>query len=366
MSERVRFTFEGRPLWGVAGQSLGAALHAAGIRVLSTSARYHRPRGLHCVAGTCPSCSVRVDGLPGVAACTVPLRGGEVVERDRRGPSPGPLLDRLSALAPAGFAYALFPGSPRLWRRAERVLARLAGAGRLPDPQAAAGAGGFELRRADVVVVGGGAEGLGAAAGQARAGHRVLLVERDRELGGRLLAEPGGRGRALALEARAREAGAELLTAATAIGWYDEGLLGVVTRDGLLAVEPSGVVLATGSHELSLPFEDGDRPGILLAGGAQRLLVRDGVPCGRNVLVAARGARGEALATLLRAAGARVSVVDLATTTLERAHGNRAVTGVTVRDPSGSRRIRCDAVCIAAGTRPADELALQLPPGLAL
>ena len=46
------------PCAGIAGQSIGAALHAAGIRVLSTSAKYHRPRGLYCVAGACPSCSV--------------------------------------------------------------------------------------------------------------------------------------------------------------------------------------------------------------------------------------------------------------------------------------------------------------------
>lgn len=364
MNEVVRFTFDGRTVRGIAGQSIGAALHAAGIRVLSTSAKYHRPRGLYCIAGACPSCSVRVDGIPGVSACATPLRGGEVVERDRRGPSPGPLLDRASRLAPAGFAYERLARSPGLWRRAERVLARLAGAGRLPEPGAARPAGGFETRRAGVVVVGGGTRGLTAAALHARAGRQVLLVERDHELGGWLLAEPGGRNRAAELEGEARGAGVELLTGATAIGWYDEGLLGVVTRDGLLAVEPGRVVLATGSYELGLPFEDGDRPGVFLAAGAQRLLVRDGVLCGRDVVIASAEPYGTEVAALLARAGARVATVDLATATLERAHGRHTVSGVTVRDAAGARRLRCDAVCIAAGRRPADELARQLPPDL--
>jgi hypothetical protein len=38
VSERVTFSFEGRRVHGVAGQSIGAALHALGVRVLGTTA----------------------------------------------------------------------------------------------------------------------------------------------------------------------------------------------------------------------------------------------------------------------------------------------------------------------------------------
>jgi sarcosine oxidase subunit alpha len=362
MTDRVPFTFEGRRLTGVAGQSLGAALHSAGVRVLSTSAKYRRPRGLYCVAGACPSCAVRVNGLPGVTACTTPLSGGELVERDRRGLDPGVTFDRLSRLAPAGFYYERFAGTPWLWRGAERVLARLAASGRLPDPKALEAVGGFEVRRVDVAVVGGGRTGLEAAASAARDGSSVLLVERDREPGGWLLCEPGGRARADALVGAARAAGVELRVEATAIGWYDEGLLGVTSPAGLLAVEPGRVVLATGTYERGLPFEDGDRPGVFLAGGAQRLLVRDGVLCGRSVLVATGEEYGEVVAGLLHDAGARVELLDLAAGELLRAHGRRRVEAATVRTAGRTRRVRCDAICLAVGRRPADELALQLLP----
>ncbi|MDQ4081643.1 MAG: (2Fe-2S)-binding protein, partial [Actinomycetota bacterium] len=157
-AERVAFTFEGRTLTGIAGRSLGAALHAAGVRVLSRSQKYRRPRGLYCVARACPSCALRVDGLPGVPACVTPLRGGEIVERDRRGLKASGVLDRLSRLTPAGFYYERLARAPRLWRLAERVLARLAAVGRLPDGMAAArlADADFEHRVVDVAVVGGG------------------------------------------------------------------------------------------------------------------------------------------------------------------------------------------------------------------
>src|SRR5579863_5105106 len=83
----VSFTFEGRTVSGFAGEPIAAALHASGVTVLSRSFKYRRPRGLHCMSGSCPNCSMRVDGLPGVMTCEEPLRGGERVERERGWPT---------------------------------------------------------------------------------------------------------------------------------------------------------------------------------------------------------------------------------------------------------------------------------------
>lgn len=378
-AERVVFTFAGRPVAGTAGQSIGAALHAAGLRVLSASLKYRRPRGLYCVAGACPNCGVRVDGVPGVVACTTPLRGGEAVERDRGGLALAPMLERLSPLTPAGFYYERLARSPRLWRRAERLLARLAGGARLPNARASGSLSNarFEHRRVDVAVVGGGAAGLSAAGEAARRGAGVVLVEQDDVLGGWLLSRPGGKNEASRLGDAARGAGAELLVGACAFGWYEEGLLAVATADGLLALEPQRLVLATGTYERGLPFADGDRPGVVLAAGAQRLLVRDGVLVGRNVVVVTDEAYGHAFAALVADAGARVTVVDRrprdvaradagddrnpphAETHVAAAHGRRAVEAVSLRGPAGAFRIACDAVCLAVGRRPADELLAQ-------
>jgi sarcosine oxidase subunit alpha len=351
--ERVTFSFEGRRVHGVAGQSIGAALHALGVRVLGTSAKYRRPRGLRCVAGACPCCAVRVDGLPGIAACVTPLAGGEVVEREHRA-HPWFPADRLSRLAPAGFYYAPGAGRPALWRRAEPQLARLAGLAAPPDP-GAAGIGAYAEREVDVLVVGAGERGLRAAREHAAAGRRVLVVDRDHEAGGRLLQTPGGDAEARPLADAARSAGAELLLRATALGEFDEGAVGVVHAGGLIAVRSAELVLATGSYDRELALPDGDRPGVLLAGGAQRLLVRDGVRPGKAPVIVERDGHGSEIAALLADAGVRIGA-RVAPQDVVRVAGRRRVEGIELR---GRRRVACDTVVIAAGTRPANELARQ-------
>ena len=80
---KVKFEFEGKELEGYEDQPIAAALHAAGIRVLSYSDKYNRPRGFFCAVGKCSSCLMEVDGRPNVMVCMVPLRAGMKVRRQR-------------------------------------------------------------------------------------------------------------------------------------------------------------------------------------------------------------------------------------------------------------------------------------------
>jgi predicted molibdopterin-dependent oxidoreductase YjgC len=79
--EKVRFFFEGKALEGYTGETIAAALHAAGIKILRFSHRLHRPRGFFCAIGNCSSCLMKVDGRPNVRVCIEPVRAGVSVER---------------------------------------------------------------------------------------------------------------------------------------------------------------------------------------------------------------------------------------------------------------------------------------------
>ncbi|HET6561631.1 MAG TPA: (2Fe-2S)-binding protein [Marmoricola sp.] len=63
------FTFDGRPVPFVDGQSVGAALTAVGVRSWRTTRFEGRPRGLFCGIGVCFDCLVVADGRPNHRAC---------------------------------------------------------------------------------------------------------------------------------------------------------------------------------------------------------------------------------------------------------------------------------------------------------
>ncbi|MDF2547934.1 MAG: pyridine nucleotide-disulfide oxidoreductase [Anaerosolibacter sp.] len=72
----LQFKFNGQPLNGYEGETIAAALHAAGIKVLSHSHEKHRPRGFYCAIGNCSSCLMVVNGEPNVRICVEMLQEG--------------------------------------------------------------------------------------------------------------------------------------------------------------------------------------------------------------------------------------------------------------------------------------------------
>lgn len=77
---RVAFRFDGRDIEARAGESVAAALLAAGIPRFRASAVSGAPRGPYCLMGACFDCLVRIDGIAHRQACMVEVRNGMVVE----------------------------------------------------------------------------------------------------------------------------------------------------------------------------------------------------------------------------------------------------------------------------------------------
>ncbi|MCB8877490.1 (2Fe-2S)-binding protein [Acidisoma silvae] len=75
---RVRFVFDGRTIEAYAGESVAAALMAAGVRTLRASPRTEAPRGAFCWMGLCQECVVIADGVRR-PACRLEVRDGMVI-----------------------------------------------------------------------------------------------------------------------------------------------------------------------------------------------------------------------------------------------------------------------------------------------
>ncbi|KMS88883.1 MULTISPECIES: (2Fe-2S)-binding protein [Streptomyces] len=70
-------TFDGRPLEALPGQTVAAALWAAGVTAWRSTRGAGRPRGVFCGIGVCFDCLVTVNGRPNQRACLVPVRPGD-------------------------------------------------------------------------------------------------------------------------------------------------------------------------------------------------------------------------------------------------------------------------------------------------
>ncbi|SRR6056297_2577569 len=77
---KLVFQYNGKEVEAFEGETVAAALHAAGIKTLRRSIRYHRPRGLFCAIGNCSSCLMKVNGIPNVKTCITKVEDGMVVE----------------------------------------------------------------------------------------------------------------------------------------------------------------------------------------------------------------------------------------------------------------------------------------------
>jgi len=358
-------TFDHRRVPARAGESVAAALLAAGRALVARSPKYHRPRGPFCLAGSCGSCLARIDGQPNRRTCRVPCRPGLSVESQNTilG-ADHDLLAVVDRIYARGLDHHTLMTGSRLANRAAIAVSRqLAGLGKLPAAPPAPSPPAVE-ERFDAVVVGAGPAGLGAAEALAAAGRRVLLVDDAPVAGGRLRArlglpgDPPGAWVAEVLQAVHRAGGEVALASAAAGFWRDGGpLLGVLVDAApprLRAIRAGSIVLATGTHPQPPDLDDGDLPGVFAARGLLALHAEHGVIPGASAAVLAenRGDEEEAEAVVARLAAAGVPV--------RRVEGARAARGtrrVAALLLDGGGEVACDTVAVTGRGLPAADLA---------
>ncbi len=358
-SATIRFTWDSKVMTGFAGDTIASALMANGVRIVSRSMKYHRPRGYMTADYWDPNGFVQVGDDPNVRSGHRLLEPGMTIDPQNVWPS----LDHdvkaangfVGRFLTAGFYYKTFIRPQRLWPAFEKVLSTFAPGGtvdldtphRLHDKRYA---------HPDVVVAGGGPAGMAAAIAAAEAGARVMLVEHEHHLGGHLL-WGSDEDRALAAKMRdaADVAGVEILTDSTVTGRYEDNWVSIVQRNHPLAVErlikarATSLVVAPGLIERPYVFAGNDKPGVMLSGAVRRMINMYAVKPGSRAVVLTANADGDAAVADLRDVGVEVArVVDArAGENVASANGpGRTVESVTLGDGTS---IDCDLLVTAVG-----------------
>ena len=78
--EAFEFSFDGQNITAYPGETIAAALLAAGKRVFRATEKTGNPRGYYCGMGVCWGCTVIVDGRPNVRACVEQAKPGMQVK----------------------------------------------------------------------------------------------------------------------------------------------------------------------------------------------------------------------------------------------------------------------------------------------
>ena len=391
----VSFSFDGKRMGALGGDTLASALLANGVQLVGRSFKYHRPRGVFTAGSEEPNALVELRGgaakEPNTRATMVEVFDGlEASSQNRRGPLKFDLMAANDLLAPwlgAGFYYKTFMWPKSFWEKFyEPVIRASAGLGRLsgePDPDCYD----HGFLHCDVLVIGAGAAGLSAALAAGRTGAGVILADEDFRMGGRLLAEdrlvddmPGADWAAEALAELAALPNVRLMSRTTVYGAFDHGVYGALERrtdhlkesggkprQVLWRVYATRAVLCAGATERPIAFGNNDRPGVMLSGAVRAYANRWGVACGQRVTVFTNNDDGWETARLLTEKGVRIgAVIDVRPETTQEMHcatykgarvistrGRHGIGGILVRDAKGADQwIDTDCLAVSGGWSP--------------
>ncbi len=397
-SKVIRFSFDGVPVEGFAGDTVASALLGRGQRLIGRSFKYHRPRGVLSAGSEEPNALVTVGRgaaqEPNVRATVQEISEGLEVFSQNAWPSLKrdvlSVNDRLWPFLGAGFYYKTFMWPRAFWEKIyEPVIRRAAGLGGLsgaaPDER-------YQKAFAycDVLVIGAGPSGLMAAKLAALAGADVILADEDSQPGGRLNAERleiGGQtgaawGQAVLAELRAMP-NVRVMTRTTVTGAYDQGTYGALERkpagspaqEVFWRIVAKRAILAAGAIERSIAFADNDRPGVMTAGALRAYVNRWAVSPAPRVAIFGNNDDAHKTAQDLVAAGVQVvAVIDsrpdakvpagpyevLTGAVVEGSAGRLGLTSITVRHQGRARKIAVGCLAVSGGWNPSVHLTCHM------
>ena len=312
---RVSFKFNGKNYHGFKGDTLASALLANGIHLVGRSFKYHRPRGIMTAGSEEPNAIVQVGNdkaitEPNVRATEVEIYNGLEATSQNCWPSVnfdiGGINNLLSPFLPAGFYYKTFMWPASFWKKYEYLIRHSAGLGKSPT-KPDTDIYDHKYVHCDVLVIGGGISGIMAAKTAAQNNLKTLLLDEKTEIGGTTIYQNSDNFKIenkVSSEWLTNEISSlkkldnlEIKTRTSVAAYHGYNFLLArenltdhlsasekknKVRQRLLKIRAMKVIVATGSLERPLIFNNNDRPGIMLSSAVKKYVDYYGVICGEK------------------------------------------------------------------------------------
>ena len=314
--KKISFMFDEKKFSGFEGDTLASALIRNGVFLVGRSFKYHRPRGIISAGSEEPNAIVQLESgnitEPNVRATEIEIYEGLSATSQNNWPTLnfdfGSINDFLSPFFPAGFYYKTFMWPPKFWEKYEYFIRRAAGLGKSPTSDDPDKYEHFHYH-CDVLIVGGGLSGLYAAKLATKTNLKVLLLEQNPELGGEklhvdhvqealkgsvdnVLERAVGTSLVDELEKLNSSNNLKIIKNTTVFAYMHNNYLLACQkinnknlRQIIWKIRAKKVVLATGSIERFLTFDNNDRPGIMLANSARKYLNHYFVKLGKKIVI---------------------------------------------------------------------------------
>lgn len=79
----LNITVDGKPIEAYQGETVAAAMLAAGIRTFHKTHKHQQPRSLYCGMGVCYECLVTINGEHAQRACVTYVQEGMAIETQK-------------------------------------------------------------------------------------------------------------------------------------------------------------------------------------------------------------------------------------------------------------------------------------------
>ena len=256
----IPFTFDGKLFHAYEGEVITSALIAGGITSFGKHPKDFGEQGIFCANGQCSQCLVLANGVP-IKGCMTQVMPGMVVQS-------------------------------------------IVGLPKLPADDSRIETSDIPVRKVTALIIGGGPAGINAAIELGRAGVETLLIDDKLELGGKLTLQTHGffgsvadcwagtRGIDIAkilTDEVTKHESVEVWLDASAVGLFEDKLVGVVKAGRYVLVQPEILLISTGAREKNLAFPGCDLPGVYGAGAFQTLVNRDLVRSAERLFIVGGG-----------------------------------------------------------------------------